>query len=197
MIKSRFRDLAKQYHPDKNPSADAAEKMSELVEAYDALLDGDLAARAGSNTLIYSIEAFTIDELRADGRYDVYALRIALEEMLLEGTAEPHLANHVQATDNKMRAPEMVSGETAVTCSEEGVVFPLMASLDDSVLDLRRSVQATHGKEWGLAGRRCDRGGIAAGWELVFNGSALSYHLFVHDYGIEHGSVLHAVVRGV
>ena len=38
-IKSAFRRLAKQYHPDLNKEADAAEKFKEVQEAYEVLSD--------------------------------------------------------------------------------------------------------------------------------------------------------------
>ena len=38
-IKSAFRKLAKQYHPDVNKSPDAAEKFKEAQEAYEVLSD--------------------------------------------------------------------------------------------------------------------------------------------------------------
>jgi len=40
-IKSAYRKLAKQYHPDVNTSSDAAEKFREITEAYDTLTDPD------------------------------------------------------------------------------------------------------------------------------------------------------------
>jgi curved DNA-binding protein CbpA len=44
-IKSAYRKLAKQYHPDVNNSADAAEKFREITEAYDTLTDPDRRRR--------------------------------------------------------------------------------------------------------------------------------------------------------
>src|SRR5438128_2786647 len=38
-IKKAFRRLAKQYHPDRNPKAQAAERFKELNEAHDVLSD--------------------------------------------------------------------------------------------------------------------------------------------------------------
>ena len=68
--------------------------------------------------------------------------------------------------------------------------------MDDSVSDLKRQLEAAHGAAWGLEGRRRDRDGLALGWELVHrDGGAMSYHLFLRDYDVQHGEILHAVVR--
>ena len=44
-IKSAYRKLAKQYHPDVNNSRDAAERFREITEAYDTLTDPDRRRR--------------------------------------------------------------------------------------------------------------------------------------------------------
>jgi len=44
-IKSAYRKLAKQYHPDVNNSSDAAEKFRQITEAYDTLVDPDRRRR--------------------------------------------------------------------------------------------------------------------------------------------------------
>ena len=44
-IKSAYRKLAKQYHPDVNNSSDAAEKFRQITEAYDTLIDPDRRRR--------------------------------------------------------------------------------------------------------------------------------------------------------
>ena len=61
-------------------------------------------------------------------------------------------------------------------------------------------VQREYADRWGLAGRKLNRDGVLTGWELVqekaaggpaghglgFETEALSYHLFLHDYGVEY-----------
>jgi len=44
-IKSAYRKLAKQYHPDVNNSSDAADQFREITEAYDTLIDPDRRRR--------------------------------------------------------------------------------------------------------------------------------------------------------
>jgi hypothetical protein len=44
-IKSAYRKLAKQYHPDVNNSSDAADQFREITEAYDTLTDPDRRRR--------------------------------------------------------------------------------------------------------------------------------------------------------
>ena len=44
-IKSAYRKLAKQYHPDVNDSPDAAERFRQITEAYDTLTDPDRRRR--------------------------------------------------------------------------------------------------------------------------------------------------------
>src|SRR5213078_5132304 len=40
-IKKAFRRLAKQYHPDRNPNKQAAERFKEINEAHDVLSDAE------------------------------------------------------------------------------------------------------------------------------------------------------------
>lgn len=44
-LKRAYRKLAMEYHPDRNPSPDAAEKFKEATRAYEVLADADMRAR--------------------------------------------------------------------------------------------------------------------------------------------------------
>ena len=95
---------------------------------------------------------------------------------------------------------------------ESNPIIPLEVHPDDSISDMKRHIQSQYGSLWGLEGRRLDRDGVYLGWELVYSGThgncdvgdnmmdgkdgyVLSYHLFLHNYGIQEGDILHAVVR--
>lgn len=50
-IKRRYRELARRYHPDVNPSPEAARKITEINEAYDVLSDPERRARYDTERL--------------------------------------------------------------------------------------------------------------------------------------------------
>lgn len=213
MIKARFRALAKVHHPDAQPREDAAQlaaaaRMAELIEAYDALMDDGLAARMQDSAVASSCETYTLEELADGGLHDLYELRLVLESSLLEaplGSPSPPSATAAVAAGrlDAAESPDAcaIAGDELAVAPRYGaqvgggVALPTFADLDDSVLDLKRMLQQENGQAWGLVGRPRDRQGLAAGWELVFNGSVLSYHLFLRDYGINNGDTLHAVIR--
>lgn len=75
-IKKAFRTLAKQYHPDVNPSPDANEIMQQITEAYEVLSDiekrkqydkklGNIP-KTSQNTSVYSSYTKTKSESEAD-----------------------------------------------------------------------------------------------------------------------------------
>ena len=98
-----------------------------------------------------------------------------------------------------------------------------IAHPDDSISDIKRQLQSIYLNNWGLNGRRLDRDKIAIGWEIVCqklqdgdevtnsddeqsvgaskstsNSDSLevmSYHLFLHSYGISDGNIIYAIVR--
>ena len=67
-IKDRFRELSKQYHPDRNTDSNAREKYEEIVNAYEALTkkDGDGSSGGGrsNNKYYYDGQQFTETDFR-------------------------------------------------------------------------------------------------------------------------------------
>lgn len=75
-IEAAFRRLAKQHHPDVQPKDEAAQlaaaaKMAELVEAYDALLDDDLAVRLQDGPRRARSIAATVRRRKYDRVHDI------------------------------------------------------------------------------------------------------------------------------
>jgi len=162
--------------------------MAEIIDAYDTLMDDDLNSRVGDSRVALACEMYSIDELRKDGNYDVYDLRVLFDGA---GTA---------AVDKYS-----VSGNTKDRNLDEFVIQDMMPKVeviyetnphpDDSVWDLKCHVQDKYKADWGLEGRRKSRDGALGGWELVSpDGSVMSYHLFLHTYEIKTFDVIHAVV---
>lgn len=170
-IKSSFRKLAKKYHPDLNPhlpSSISQTKMSELIQAYDQLMDDDdLSSRVGDARVALACEMFTLNELRIDRLHDVYSFRI-----VYNGTDDgdgdgDRCTNNSDGDDNN---EEYTKGSTATTTTTEVnpvSTIQLEAHPDDSISDLKRQIQSSFSDEWGLTGRRLDRDQIATGWELI------------------------------
>jgi len=193
-IKFSFRKLAKQYHPDLNPQLPPSlsqKRMSEIIQAYNQLMDDGFLSRVGDARVALACEMFTLDELRIDRFHDVYSFRILYEES--------------DTYSEKIEFRDTMRTEVNPIHTVE-----LMAHPDDSISDLKRKIQSLFKEEWGLSGRRVDRDNIATGWEMVKlntgkgetclnSGDTLllvmSYHLFLHSYDIQHGDVIYAVVR--
>jgi len=186
-IKSSFRKLAKMHHPDLNPTVDkviAQDKMSELYSAYDLLMDDDFSARVGDNRVALAVEMYTMNELKMDNLHDVHILKIMYDEIVVDNN---NFSDNAQVREQEITATQLTRTP----------VLQVKAHPDDSVSDLKRQLQNSYGREWGLGDRRLDRDGIAKGWELVAgaDGSVLSYHLFLHSYRVHHHDIIYAVVR--
>ena len=191
-IKAAFRRLAKRNHPDLNPAQPRKEceaAMTEIIDAYDRLMDGDFAGRVGTSRVALACEMYSIPELRLDLLHDVYSMRLALDS----GDNESDLRG---GADN----PSGDMGGSATSCSSTEIstqpMLEIVAHPEDSVSDLKRSIQSRFSEEWGMSCRMLDRDGIATGWEVVSgnDGTVLSYHLFLSSYGLKDGDVVHAVI---
>lgn len=152
--------------------------MSELVDAYEQLMDDDFGGRVGDSRVALACEMYTMDELRMDRLHDVYSIRIVY----------PEEEENSKEISPKFRHSFHVSSKP---------LYEIRAHPDDSVSDFKRRLQSRFMDQWGLGNRRLDRDNIATGWELVTetDGTVLSYHLFLHSYGIKNNDTIHAVVR--
>ena len=191
--------MAKLYHPDLNPtipSHKCQNKMAEIINAYQKLMDSknDLSggSKVGDSRVALACEIMTLDELKEDLIHDVHTIRI--------------LNNSDVRADNENNFNCEKISRTRDVCTQsilEATVHP-----NDSISDVKRILQDSYLEDWGLAGRRKDRDGIASGWEIVCQQSrtegvkdhdsslhVMSYHLFLHTYGIQHGDIIYAVVR--
>lgn len=189
-IKAAFRHQAKIYHPDLNPNqkrstednntdADGGNDiMAEIIEAYNQLMNDDFASLVGDSRVRLACEIYSLEELKCDRLHDVHAIKILYDE------------NSGGKCNDEITSNEL---------SREALI-EIQSHPDDSVSDLKRQLQNKYLYEWGLDGRRLDRDKLASGWELVVQGggkgsTVLSYHLFLHAYGIQNNDVIHAVVR--
>jgi len=169
-IKSSFRKLAKKYHPDLNPQLPpdlSQAKMSELIQAYDQLMDDDggFSSRVGDARVALACEMFTLDELRINRLHDVYSFRIVYEEE--EEYSECDDIGGDGGNDDDGDKSMMQSTKPTTTEVNPISIMELKAHPDDSISDLKRQIQVSFMEEWGLTGRRLDRDKIATGWELI------------------------------
>jgi len=90
-IKNAFRQLAKKYHPDKNPDKDTTKKFREIAEAYEVLRDEDKRrqydaqghnAWSGPNAGGFKPGNFNFEDLFKDFDDDFF------------GDLKPHFAQH-------------------------------------------------------------------------------------------------------
>jgi len=180
--------------------------MAELIGAYDALMDDDFAGRTSDSRVAASCEIFSIDELVSGGLHEVHAVRVLFDTAMLgEGAnvAQAEVRQKIKMKESQLTpGSEVMLGDGA---SSSGRLHVVEAASDDSVSDLKRQLESKYDHEWGLEGRLKNREGTLMGWELIQEEGlletggvgtvVLSYHLFLHDYGIQSGDILHAVVR--
>lgn len=64
-IKKAYRKLSKQYHPDINKEADAADKFKELAEAYEVLSDEQKKHNMTSSAMLIQTRVLVAEEILA------------------------------------------------------------------------------------------------------------------------------------
>ena len=174
--------MAKAHHPDLNKNIDkqkAEEKMMDIIEAYDQLMNDDFGSKVGDSRVALACEIYTIEELQLDRSYDVHPIQIIYDQEI-----------------QKQQSPKPTNSNKCMTVST-ATFLQVEAHPEDSVSDLKRRIQSLHSHQWGIDNRKLDRDQIATGWELVTakDNQILSYHLFLHTYGIMNNDILYAVVR--
>lgn len=193
-VKAAYRQRALALHPDVSGDAGSAERFAEVVQAFEAIVNGSAAdedafsrRRDDRSTrgarVVGGILVVSIDELRRDPNYEVYCLRLALHgDGEVEGA--PH-SKDATATSAKGDVVDAMSNET---------VHVVRASQWDSVGDVRRllqqqlvlpqSLRYEHGRH--------QEGGL----ELIAPGGCLlGEHLFLADYNLHDGDTLYFAVR--
>jgi len=199
-IQLAFRLKAKLYHPDLNPSqlptAECEQLMTELVEAYQLLMENDgddfiSKYQVGySNKVAIACELYTIKELQMDRFHSVYPIRIDYEydedfeheEFDDDDDDDDDEKLNNDPIDDMVRSADSNSLSTVT-------VTPIQTHPDDSVSDFKRQLESQYGIEWGLlsastakdndsnnnnnnssssdGNRKVDRDGITIGWEVI------------------------------
>ena len=197
--------------------------MTEVITAYETLMNKHnehFWTNARDSRVALACEMYTIEELRGMHRvFDVYSFRVIFNSSSDCDNGQIHVATTDVKSEGKIITEENSTSDKINNGNQHHhldptPIVPLKAHPDDSISDLKRHIQSYYKDAWGLDGQRLDRDGLYLGWELVHCGneptdcasgdndrnnggdvSILSYHLFLHSYGIQEGDILHAVVR--
>ena len=182
-VKDVFRRLALTLHPDISGDSASAARFAEVVSAYESIVEGDGSGAGGRRSssrmrgvrVVGGILVVSIDELRQNPDYGVYALRLALDR---EG-------NGNSGRDGATSASTAISADT---------VHLVHASEWDSVGDVRRIVQEQLGLPHRLQYEHARHN--EGGHELIApGGMLLGEHLFLSDYGLRDGDLVHFAVN--
>ena len=170
--------------------------MTEIINAYNQLMDDDFYGRVGDGRVALACELYTLKELKMDRIHDVYKIRVNYD--VYDESNDPSGLSSSKENCINSEKNEFISNE---------YVIEINAHPEDSISDLKRNLQSRHLEEWGLEGRRLDRDQLSTGWEIVCRDrksedendqdsiKVMSYHLFLYSYGILHGDIIWAVVR--
>eukprot|EP00578_Thalassiosira_sp_NH16_P031533 CAMPEP_0181079384 /NCGR_PEP_ID=MMETSP1071-20121207/2001_1 /TAXON_ID=35127 /ORGANISM="Thalassiosira sp., Strain NH16" /LENGTH=171 /DNA_ID=CAMNT_0023160783 /DNA_START=555 /DNA_END=1066 /DNA_ORIENTATION=- len=171
--------------------------MAELITAYETLMDKHSAhflTDLRDSKVALACEMYTISELRnMRNVFDVYSFRVNFSDDATthDKTKGEEILERSSTTDKIYKGDQHLHLDPTA-------IAPLKAHPGDSISDLKRHIQSCFSVAWGLDGRRVDRDGLYLGWELVYccnghgkkdseDGVVLSYHLFIHSYGIQEG----------
>jgi curved DNA-binding protein CbpA len=179
--KAAFRRLALALHPDVNRGdADAPAKFAEVVAAYEAIERGDEDApqRRGLRGLraVGDVVIGSIESLRREPALRVFAVRLLLDREEDGGGGKSGSGSDDSAAEGALSSE---------------IVREVVASRWDSVEDAKRLAHAAYGLDPPQE-RRAGRGQASS--ELVSRGRLCGGHLFLDDYGVNDGDLVHLVV---
>ena len=168
-------------HPDVNRGdADAPAKFAEVVAAYEAIERGDEDApqRRGLRGLraVGDVVIGSIESLRREPALRVFAVRLLLDREEDGGGGKSGSGSDDSAAEGALSSE---------------IVREVVASRWDSVEDAKRLAHAAYGLDPPQE-RRAGRGQASS--ELVSRGRLCGGHLFLDDYGVNDGDLVHLVV---
>ena len=183
--KAAFHRLALALHPDVSPTPEMdSAKFEEVVDAYKAIVQGDGVPRRSATLRgvrsVGGVLTVSIAALQRDPDYSVFSVRIQLIDGNPDGSASSSHGNPSTSSDAGALSTERV--------------HEVRASLFDSVADLRSQLEA----ELELPRPQAqgdDRRRRSSGNELIYRAQLLGEHLFLADYDIRDGDVVHFAVR--
>lgn len=186
VYKAAFRKLALALHPDVSKDAEDAARFAAVVEAYEAVMHDDAAGstaqrRGGGGPrgmrVVGGILVVSIDALKRDPAYEVQTVRVRLEG---DEARDAVAAGGILGADSDALSTEAVT--------------EVCTSAFDSVADLRMQLEEELAVPEALkrGGRRRGDGGQH---ELIYRGQLLGEHLFLGDYDIKDGDLLHFAVH--
>jgi hypothetical protein len=199
--------------------------MSDILAAYQSLLAPDFGgadSRVAIACEIMTLDDLKRDRKR-HSVYTVQVLYDDEESKCTTSIAAEEQQQQ-QVVVNYDDGATLSSSTTMVTSSSE-TVYQIVVHPDDSVMDFKQALQRAYGAQWGLDQKRRDRHGLAMSWEVVVVSSdesttadtadhgvrssaedsdddakqdellILGNHWFLYTYHVEHGDLVHAIVR--
>lgn len=157
--------------------------MSDIVAAYETLMDADFGGGNDSRVAI-ACEVMTLDDLKRNReQYSVYAIQVFFmteEDNRTNDATTVEVIQHdervsriqqgraAQDDNDERNPPQIDSNMLAINDdSYENHIYPIVVHPDDSVTDVKHALQQQYGSEWSLDQHRYDRHGLATAWEVV------------------------------
>lgn len=202
-IKRRYRELAREMHPDANKSGGSSERMAALAGAYRELILGETNLAHDNRIESCILRCETIDDLKHDGIHDIIDVVLFLDQCL-PVTCAKDISIQSGAIASEKIFDNTISSSAAPVETTDAILslhphdfssVRYHTTSLDSIADLKRGLQAEFGVRWGLDKRRRDREGLALGWEVVHDSKVMCNNFFLGNYEISSGDRIQVAVR--